>query len=193
MVDVLPRAMWCVPPMLEAAMDPSDVASGRGTVVAVGTHGQGFERLLRMVDDAVEAGVLPGPVVAQGGTSMYRPRNYKLVKYLEPSAMEAAIASAEYVICHGGSGIITAALRAGRRPMVLPRRRQHGEHVDDHQVDMLDELVKMGLAVNLDAGLDEQALAQASRPLPDRPQVDAPLLRDAVRSEVSRLLDQRAA
>lgn len=193
LLDVYPNALLCVPPLLEVTGTRAAKPKGGGTVVAVGTHQQGFERLLAMVDQAVEEGVLPGPVTAQGGVSSYVPRNYAVERFLEAEVMEQAIGGAECVICHGGSGIITAALVAGHRPMVLPRLRMHREHVDDHQLDMLEELVKMDLAVSLQEGLTPAALKDADRPLPDRPMSESPLLRDAVRDEVARLADQLAA
>jgi UDP-N-acetylglucosamine transferase subunit ALG13 len=50
--------------------------------------------------------------------------------------------TAEAVITHAGVGSILCARRAGHLPIVVPRRRRHGEHVDDHQAELaraLDE------------------------------------------------------
>jgi UDP-N-acetylglucosamine transferase subunit ALG13 len=37
-------------------------------------------------------------------------------------------------VTHAGVGSILSARRAGHVPLVVPRRRALGEHVDDHQV-----------------------------------------------------------
>ena len=40
---------------------------------------------------------------------------------------------AAVVVCHGGPGTIMLAATMGKRPIVVPRRKAAGEHVDDHQ------------------------------------------------------------
>lgn len=42
---------------------------------------------------------------------------------------------ARIIICHGGPATIYQALSFGKIPWVLPREQQHGEHLNDHQVD----------------------------------------------------------
>jgi UDP-N-acetylglucosamine:LPS N-acetylglucosamine transferase len=124
---VYPRATVCRPALLE------DIATrpappGEGCLVAVGTHRHPFDRLLSVVDRAVGAGVLPAPVRAQSGYSSYRPTHYSSQDFLNAEELETAIEASEYVICHAGSGLIAAALRAGRKPLVLARRPSLGEH-----------------------------------------------------------------
>lgn len=69
-----------------------------------------------------------------------------------PSAeMRAAMREADVVIAHAGVGSALAAMRAGRRALFVPRRRAHGEHVDDHQVEMARELHGRNLVVAREA------------------------------------------
>jgi len=179
------RAVLCRPALWEQIR--ADRAGGVGTFVAVGTRKEPFDRLLEAVDEAVGAGVLPAPVVVQSGSSRYRPRHFDPVPWLAPDQVEAAAASARYVVCHSGSGIIGAALRSGRRPLVLPRRRDRGEHVDDHQVQIARKLEAMGLAVALeDAPIAAAHVRAADAPLPDLTQSGAPSVADALRLAVGR-------
>jgi UDP-N-acetylglucosamine transferase subunit ALG13 len=164
MAEVYPGAEVCRPALLETIGVPA--GEGRGTFVAVGTWREPFDRLLEMVDDAVRDGVLPGPVHAQTGVSAYRPRHYLAEPHLEPDELERAIAGAEVVICHAGSGIVSGSLRAGRRPLVLPRLREHGEHVDDHQVQIAGKLAEYGLARILGDEITREDLLAAGEPLP---------------------------
>ncbi|WP_251838712.1 glycosyltransferase [Oceanitalea stevensii] len=76
--------------------------------------------------------------------------------------LHAAIAEADLVIAHAGIGSCLTTLDAGRCPVVLPRRQQHGEHVDDHQELIAHELDRRGLAVRrLPAELTAQDLRAA--------------------------------
>jgi UDP-N-acetylglucosamine transferase subunit ALG13 len=188
MAQVYPHVIVCAPPMV-AHVATEEEPPGLGTFVGVGTHQQGFDRLLAMVDDAVGRGVLPAPVVAQAGHSTYKPRNFQTRSWLRPDAIDKSIRDARYVVCHGGSGLITSAVRVGRRPLVLARQAAHGEHIDDHQVLMVEHLAAQDLVVALSTSISEDDTASAERPLlaagADEPQL--PTVGDAVAHELERL------
>jgi UDP-N-acetylglucosamine transferase subunit ALG13 len=98
---------------------------------------------------------------------------------LAPDEVERAARGAEVLIGHGGSGFVSLALRCGRTPLVLPRRAARGEHVDDHQVRMLDELERAGLAVSLERTPLADAIEHGRCPPAPRTW-DAPRLVDRV-------------
>jgi UDP-N-acetylglucosamine--N-acetylmuramyl-(pentapeptide) pyrophosphoryl-undecaprenol N-acetylglucosamine transferase len=179
-----PRATVCQPALLRA-VGGSELPPGVGAFVGVGTHSQPFDRLLEIVDRAVGDGVLPTPVVVQGGPSTYRPRHYELRDWLSPDEVTQAIRRARYVICHAGSGLLSGALRAGRRPLVLARLERHGEHYDDHQLQIAAKLAGLGLAVPLKEELRPCDLAAARAPLPAaRAWALEPHVEDALRAEL---------
>ena len=183
-----PRARFCRAALLES-VPPANRAVGNGTFVAVGTHNQQFNRLLAMVDAAVGVGVLPTPVLAQGGFSTYRPQNYVLQDWLRPDEVEAALRGSEYVVSHGGSGLVSAALRAGYRPMVLPRLAAHDEHFNDHQTQIVDKLDNLGLVVRLGDAITEADLRAADAPLVEPAgNGEAPSVEAALREELEKLI-----
>lgn len=55
------------------------------------------------------------------------------VDYMPAVDLEAQMASADVVVCHGGPGTMSLAQRCGHRPIVIARDPLLGEHVDDHQ------------------------------------------------------------
>lgn len=73
------------------------------------------------------------------------------VALLPPDDLAAAAAEADVVIAHAGLGSALVALDAGRCPVLLPRRVHRGEHTDDHQLQLADDLDRRGLAVARDA------------------------------------------
>ena len=183
------RAIVCRPALLDATAH-RDAPRGSGTFVSVGTRPEPFDRLLAMVDRAVAAGQLPHPVIAQSGTSRYRPRSYSAVPWQTPDEVDEAIASARYVVSHGGSGLIAAAIAAGRRPMVLARHKDLGEHRTEHQRQIVDKLASEGSVVALGAEIGEREVRLAAEP-PRRPAAEiAPsleaVLRDVLRSLIVR-------
>ena len=98
--------------------------------VTVGTHHQPFDRLLRAVAE-VEWGM---KVVVQGGASTVRHPAWEWHAAMSPEHWHATVAGARVVITHAGPASIVGCLRAGRVPIVVPRRRLWLEHVDEHQV-----------------------------------------------------------
>ena len=63
--------------------------------------------------------------------------------------LSAAMRASDLVIAHAGAGSAISAMRAGHRPVLVPRQARHGEHVDDHQVQIAAELGSQGLATPL--------------------------------------------
>ena len=55
------------------------------------------------------------------------------------------ISRAESVVCHAGVGTIMTALQNGHTPVVIPRQASHGEHVDDHQLEIASCFAARGL------------------------------------------------
>ncbi len=53
----------------------------------------------------------------------------------------------DVVVAHAGVGSALAALEAGHCPIIIPRRAHRNEHIDDHQVQLAEELDRRGLAV----------------------------------------------
>lgn len=155
-------------PILFDAVASAPRAAGEGTVVFVGTHSEPFDRLLAIVDTATRRGILPPPVFIQAGagaaSSTYN--SVPLHAYIPPYEAEQRVAEARYVICHGGAGTIAAALRCGKRPLVLPRLRRHGEHFDDHQLELTERLAQSQLVAMLDGSpITAEDLARADLPL----------------------------
>src|SRR5262249_8984665 len=136
-----PDAVVCRPALLEPLGRDAN-GDGRGTFVAVGTHPDPFDRLLEMVDAAAGAGVLPQPIVAKRGGSSYEAQNFQMEPWISPERFGVGVSEARYVIGHAGSGLVGAALRAGRKPLVLARGGRD-EHVDDHQTQLAAKLEQL--------------------------------------------------
>jgi UDP-N-acetylglucosamine transferase subunit ALG13 len=118
-------------------------------VVSVGGNAHyGFERLIRHLHS-----VLPRhwSVLWQVGPSDVSDLGIDTVVSLPAAQLREEIANADIVISHAGTGSILTALSLGKRPVVVPRRAAHGEHVDGHQDDLAAYVADAGLATVLEA------------------------------------------
>ena len=113
--------------------------------VTVGSQKFQFDRLLRAVDECVENGLFEEAVFAQTGACDYRPRGFESSPYLGRAEFAQKIDMADVVITHGGTGVIVGALKKGKRVIAMARLSCYGEHVDDHQAQLLKEFKEAGL------------------------------------------------
>lgn len=82
----------------------------------------------------------------------------RAVSSMTSDEMDRELKEADFVISHAGVGTALRAMDLGRRPVLVPRRSAHGEHVDDHQLQIARELAARGLAVSAEA--DQLSLAE---------------------------------
>lgn len=122
--------------------------SGRPLVFAtVGTDHHRFDRLVGWMDDWLAAGgAQRADCLIQIGTSR-PPRNAEYSTYMPFDEVRRAMADATVVVSHGGPATILLAHAAGKLPIVLPRTRAEGEHVDDHQTAFAQRAGRAGLIV----------------------------------------------
>lgn len=100
--------------------------------MTVGTDHHQFDRLIEWVDDWLGASGGAFTCLVQRGRSI-APKHTESVEYMPYPEMESMLRSAAVVVSHAGPGTIMMALSAGRTPVVVPRRADLEEHVDDHQ------------------------------------------------------------
>ncbi|WP_207453796.1 glycosyltransferase [Herbiconiux sp. SYSU D00978] len=76
--------------------------------------------------------------------------------------MARLMRDADVVVTHAGVGTLLNLLDQGMLPVAVARLREHGEHVDDHQLQVLQRLSSLGLAVSPAASLERAHLIQAA-------------------------------
>lgn len=113
--------------------------------ITTGSQKFQFNRLLRAVDRLYEDGNLTTPAFAQTGSSDYRPEHYDYKDFLDRDEFAAEIDRADLVITHGGTGVIIGAVKKGKRVIAVPRLAKYGEHVDDHQIQLVEQFEGMGI------------------------------------------------
>ena len=132
-------------------------------LVTVGTHEQQFNRLVKAMDDLVANGTITEPVFEQTGYSTYVPEHCEHSQFVSAQRMQELMSEASVVITHGGPSSFVEAMAAGRAPVVVPRRAEFGEHVNDHQADFVRIVAERigGIVPVFDVGELPQAIAKA--------------------------------
>jgi UDP-N-acetylglucosamine transferase subunit ALG13 len=135
-------------------------------LLTLGTHEQPFERAVDMVAPLGAADT----VVVQHGHTPPRPGTpgVEWLRFVERERMRELVREASAVVCHAGVGCIITSISLGKTPVVIPRLARHGEHVDDHQLQITTEMEAAGMAVACLAAGDltaALATARSSRPM----------------------------
>lgn len=82
---------------------------------------------------------------AQIGYSDYLPSNYRYKNFLNRDEFAEMQKKADIVITHGGTGAIIGAVKKGKKVIAVPRLAKYGEHVDDHQIQLVEQFNEMEL------------------------------------------------
>ena len=161
-----------------------DRAAAPLVVATVGTDHHPFDRLVRWVDEWYSSRRSNEiRCLLQRGTSQ-PPLHVPSTDYLPYHELEAALRDARAVVCHGGPATIMACIATGTRPIVVPRRRDLGEHVDDHQVSFARRIVDEGTIALAETQESFEALLDRELDEPHRVGSSAP--RDSVAETVGR-------
>lgn len=119
--------------------------------VTVGTHEQPFNRLIKCIDNLKKDGWIAEDVVIQTGYSTYEPKYCKWKKLFPYQEMTKLVDEARIVITHGGPSSFIMPLQIGKTPIVVPRRHEFTEHVNDHQVSFSKAVAeRMGTIIVVD-------------------------------------------
>lgn len=124
---------------------------GKKIFITMGSQKFQFNRLLKAVDELCEKGtIVAEDVFAQIGYSDYLPKNFKYKKFLDRDEFSTEMGKAEIVITHGGTGAIIEAVKKGKKVIAVPRRAKYGEHVDDHQLQLVGQFKELQLICECD-------------------------------------------
>ena len=114
--------------------------------ITLGSQKFQFNRLLKAVDELCERGTIEAEdVFAQIGYSDYLPKNFNYKKFLDRDEFSKEMGKADIVITHGGTGAIIGAVKKGKKVIAVPRLAKYGEHVDDHQLQLIKQFDDLNL------------------------------------------------
>lgn len=113
--------------------------------ITLGSQKFQFNRLIKAVDEQVAEGKIKDVIFAQIGASDYKPRNYDYKDFMNRDEFAKWQEKADIEITHGGTGAIIGAIKKGKKVIAVPRLQKYGEHVDDHQLQLIEQFKELNL------------------------------------------------
>lgn len=150
--------------------------------VTVGTQKQQFVRLLEMLENSKE--LKDDEIIVQAGHTKYESKRLKIFDFISFEEMEKYIEDAEFVICHGGVGSIFTALKKNKKVLVVPRISKYKEHINDHQLEICEQLQKDGYILYLKEDKDFDKMIKIIRKRKNKEYVSDRSFIDILKKEI---------
>ncbi len=118
--------------------------------VMLGTQNNSFHRLLEKIDELIKKQVINEKVIVQAGYTKYESNNMKIFDLIPQNEFEKIQDEADLIITHGGVGSIMGSIKKGKKVIAVPRLHQYGEHVNDHQKQIVESFAKKNYIIGID-------------------------------------------
>ena len=112
--------------------------------VCTGTQVYQFNRLIKELDRLVSEKKINDSIFAQIGASDYKPKHFDYKEFISSDEFNNFQEKASLIISHGGTGALIGASKRGKNIIAVPRLSKFGEHIDDHQLQIVNVLEKEG-------------------------------------------------
>ena len=119
-------------------------------LVTVGTEKFPFNRLMQWLDNLIEQKLIQPEqeeIVIQYGSCTIVPKGVKNYSVLKETDFLSLVEKARLIIAHCGEGTIDLLASLNKPFILVPRQVANNEHIDDHQVELAQELDKQGIPI----------------------------------------------
>lgn len=118
-------------------------------LVTLGTQDKTFVRLLEKINQLIDQGLIKDKVVVQAGFTKYSSDNMEIFDLISQDEFNNLMSKADLVITHGGVGNIISALEKNKKVIAVPRLAKYGEHINDHQTQIIAKFNDLGYIIGL--------------------------------------------
>ena len=113
-------------------------------LVTLGTQDKSFTRLLDEIQNQINLGNIKDKVIVQAGHTKYDSEDMEIFDLIDREKFSELIGKCDLLITHGGVGSILTGLKNKKKLIVCPRLSKYGEHVNDHQVQIVNKFYEAG-------------------------------------------------
>ena len=119
-------------------------------LITVGTEKFPFDRLMKWIDKLItENSIQPEKeeIIIQYGTCTFIPNKTKGYSVLKETDFLTLVDKARLIIAHCGEGTIDLLASINKPFILVPRSHSFQEHVDDHQIELAEQLATQGIPI----------------------------------------------
>ena len=120
-------------------------------LITLGTQDKQFYRLLEAVQKQIDNKVIKDRVVVQAGCSSdFKSKDMEIFDLIPMDEYDKLITECDTLITHGGVGTIITGLKNNKKVIAAARLEKYGEHVNDHQLQIIENFTNSGYILSLD-------------------------------------------
>jgi UDP-N-acetylglucosamine transferase subunit ALG13 len=108
-------------------------------LVLLGTFPVNFPRPLIEIEKLLLAGVITDEVIVQSGHTPFQSDLMTVIPFMPLEELIDLYQKAELIITQAGTGSIIKGLKLNKKMIAIARLAKLGEHVDDHQSELVKE------------------------------------------------------
>lgn len=119
--------------------------------VTLGTQDKAFPRLLEAIQRQIDNGNISKEekIIVQAGCTKFKSKHMEIKHYMSIKKFEQLVEEADLIISHAGVGTILTALKKNKKIIAAARLKEYGEHVNDHQLQILENFSEAGYLLAL--------------------------------------------
>lgn len=119
-------------------------------LVTLGTQDKPFTRLLDAIQREIDNGNIKDRVVVQAGCTKYDTKDMELFDLIPLEDFDKLMGECDLLITHGGVGSIITGLKKDKKVIAVPRLAKYGEHINDHQKQIIEKFDEAGNIIGVD-------------------------------------------
>jgi UDP-N-acetylglucosamine transferase subunit ALG13 len=108
-------------------------------LVILGTWKMPFSRPLKEIERLIESGVIKEEVIVQAGVTQFHSTHMDIHAFFDKDEFERLYRNASLIITHAGVGSIILGLKYKKKVISIARLLKYNEHIDNHQLEILNE------------------------------------------------------
>ena len=120
-------------------------------LIALGTQDKPFYRLLEAVQKQIDNKKIKDKIIVQAGCSCdFKSNDMEIFDLIPLDEFDKLIEECDVLITHGGVGTIITGLKNNKKVIAAARLEKYGEHVNDHQLQIIENFTNSGYILSLD-------------------------------------------
>ena len=131
-------------------------------LVLLGTQNNDFHRLLEEIEKNIKDETIKEEVIVQAGYTKFQSNRMKVIDLMSKEQLDKFQDEADLIITHGGVGSIISSIEKEKKVIAVPRMHEYGEHVNNHQIEIVKDFNDKGYIIGIDKVEDlKQAIIKA--------------------------------
>lgn len=119
-------------------------------LVLLGTQNNSFHRLLEEIEKNIKDATIREEVIVQAGYTKFQSHRMRIIDLMSKEQLDKFQDEADLIITHGGVGSIISSIEKGKKVIAVPRMHEYGEHVNNHQKEIVKDFNDKGYIIGIE-------------------------------------------